>query len=375
MSDTKKGRAWIELDVSALRRNVNALSGMLPPGCELMPAVKANAYGHGAVLIANELAAMGISSFCVATAKEGAELRCAGIEGDILVLGYTHPCELDTVVKYDLIQTAVSREHAESMSGFGRELRVHIAVDTGMHRIGERADEVERIASIFRMRGLRVEGMFTHLCADDTQKTSDIEFTMSQAEAFRRLKSELAARGIEPRAHILGSYGLLNYPELGGCYARVGIALYGVLSDREDRVEHMPTLSPVLSLKARVTAVKAVGRGEYVGYGLDYRAERDTAIAVLSIGYADGVPRALSDGRGGVLINGRYAPIAGRICMDQLMADIGDIGAASAGDEAVLIGKSGEREISVYDLARACGSISNEVLSRLGARLERVAVR
>lgn len=370
-----KARAWIELDRAALGHNVEQLRSLLPQGCELMPAVKANAYGHGAVLVAKELNRLGVRAFCAATAEEGAELRRHGVRGEILVLGYTHPRQVPLLRRYHLTQTVADADHARQLNACGKKLRVHLKIDTGMHRLGIPAERTEDIVRMFRLENLRVEGIFTHLCADETRSGDDEAFTLIQAAAFRRVLRALQKRGLScGRAHLLSSYGLLNYPELGGAYARVGIALYGVLSSRAGLESCPIELRPVLSLKARVASVKDLRRGECAGYGFGYTAERDRRIAVLSIGYADGLPRALSCGRGSVLVKGEEAPIIGRICMDQALADITDIPDVKGGDTAVVIGASGRREISACALSEACGTITNEVLSRLGTRLGRIVI-
>jgi serine/alanine racemase len=367
-----RGRAWIELDHDALRHNVEALRGLLPDGCELMPAVKANAYGHGAVPVARELNRLGVGAFCVASAEEGAELREHGVRGEILILGYTHPKRLPLLGRHDLTQTVIDLPYAKLLNAYGRNIKAHIAVDTGMHRLGEPWENIENIAAMFRLPNLRIEGICTHLCADETKSPEDKAFTLAQGQAFRRVLSQLEARGcVCPRAHLLASYGLLNYPCLGGDYARVGIALYGVLSTRSDSEHCALALRPVLSVRARVAAVKALRKGESAGYGLQFVAEEDSRIAVLAIGYADGLPRALSCGVGTVLLRGRRAPIVGRICMDQTLVDVSAIPDVRAGDAAVIIGRSDDAEITACDLAEQAGTISNEILSRLGERLER----
>ena len=367
----EKGRAWIELNMDNLRHNVESLCALLPNGCELMPAVKADAYGHGAVLIAQELNKLGVQAFCVATVDEAVELRHRGIQGEILILGYTHPRQFDFLIRYGLTQTVVDFEYAKLLSDCGKPVRVHIAVDTGMHRLGERCEDFDRILSMFRMKNLNVTGIFTHLCVGDSGKAEDKAFTAKQAASFRRLIDQVHQWGYAPKAHSLSSYGLLNYPEYGGAYARIGIALYGVLSNQED-LERCPlNLLPVLSVKARVVLIKDLFAGEGAGYGLEYVAEHDRKIAVVSIGYADGIPRSLSCGHGKVLINGGEAPIIGRICMDQMIVDVTDVANVSSGDTAVIIGKSGDREITAYDLAKEAGTITNELLSRLGSRLVR----
>lgn len=370
-----RSRAWIELDRDALRHNVGTLQKLLPDGCELMPAVKANAYGHGAVLISRELSRLGVKAFCVATVREGVELRENGIAGEILILGYTHPEQFPLLSRYDLTQTVIDLPYAETLDKYGQKIKAHIAVDTGMHRLGEPCENIENISKMFYLHNLKIEGICTHLYADDTGLPEDRAFTLEQGRAFYNVVSQLGGHGFGYlKTHLLASYGLINYPELGGNYARVGIALYGVLSTRADMERCALSLRPVLSVKARVTTLKALRKGEAAGYGLQFVADCDTRIAVLSIGYADGIPRSLSCGVGNVLIHGFKAPIAGRICMDQMLVDISGIPNVKAGDAAVIIGRSGDEKITACDLAEQTGTISNEILSRLGGRLERQIV-
>lgn len=367
-------RAWIELDRGALRHNVEALRRLLPPGCALMPAVKADAYGHGALLVAGELERLGVRHFCVATAREGAELREGGIRGEILVLGHTPPGQAGLLARCALIQTVPDLAYAQALSAQGAALRVHLKIDTGMHRLGTRWEDAGALAATAALPGLEVTGAYTHLC-DPAPSPSGRAHTLAQAEAFRAALAELDAGGCPvPAAHILSSGGLLHYPELGGSFARVGIALYGVLSTGEDEARSPVALRPVLSLKARVAQVRELAAGERAGYGLRFTAPRPTRLAVLTIGYADGLPRCLSEGIGSALLHGRPAPVAGRICMDQTLVDVTGLPPVSPGDTAVLIGRSGGRTISACDLARQAGTISNEILSRLGARLERIVV-
>lgn len=366
------GRAWIEIDKTNLYKNVDALSQLLPVGCELMPAVKANAYGHGAVQISKALADSGIKSFCVASVIEGIELRKNGITGEILVLGYTHPDHFPLLRKYRLIQTVVDYSYAMLLNSYGKKISVHLKIDTGMHRLGERSEQINKICQIFDLKNLVIEGVYTHLCVSDGTSIADRDFTHKQAASFYEVLKVLDKRGLEyHKAHLLASYGLLNYSDFSGDYARVGIALYGVLSNRQDEAICSVSLSPVLSIKARISIVKELFKGEGAGYGPHFVAEENKKIAVLSIGYADGIPRGLSCGVGNVLINGAFAPIIGNICMDQTLVDITNIPDVKQGDIAVIIGKSGDNEITAYDLAEQTGTITNEILSRLGSRLER----
>ncbi len=373
MEDTCTGRAWIELSGAALAQNVAALRTRLPAGCRLMPAVKANAYGHGAALIAGELNRLGVDAFCVATAQEGVELRGAGVTAEILVLGYTHPSQFPLLRQYDLIQTAVDVVHAAQLNAFGKPLRVHIAIDTGMHRLGERSEHLSDLQRIFAMEHLNVDGVYTHLCAADGRTPRERAYTLAQAAEFARVVDALEQFGCHcPKRHLLSSYGVLRYPELGGDYARVGIALYGLLSSQADTALWGQFLRPVLSLKARVAAVKPLYAGESAGYGLQFTAKRQMRIAVLTIGYADGLPRNLSNGAGAALLHGCKAPILGRICMDQTLVDASAVDGVQAGDTAVLIGRSGAAQIGAAEVAQQAGTITNELLSRLGPRLPRI---
>lgn len=373
----QKSRAWIELDFHNLRNNVLEFQKILPAECELMPAVKADAYGHGAVPVCTALQDMGIRNFCVASAEEGAELRQAGIRGEILVLGYTHPELFGVLLEYGLTQTVIDLEYARLLDQFGRERRRHVAahvsVDTGMHRLGERSTDVERILAIWKLENLDITGVFSHLCVSDGNSEADRRFTTEQIRKYETLIAALHRAGISGfKTHLQGSYGILNYPELKYDYARPGIALYGVLSSTGDSVRSSADLQPVLSLKARIECVHRLHAGEALGYGLSYTAEREMKTAVISVGYADGIPRRLSN-RGYALVNGKKAPVIGRICMDQMFLDVTEIPDAAPGDEAVLIGRSGKEQISAPQVAVWTDTISNELLSRLGARLQRVA--
>lgn len=367
----KTERAWIELDLRALEHNVRFLQSCLPEGCRLMPAVKADAYGHGAIHIAGELNRLGIRDFCVACVSEGIRLREAGITGQILILGYTHPGQFPLLQRYRLTQTVIDPEYAELLEQSGQKLHVHIAVDTGMHRLGIRCEDIEQIAAVYKMKNLSVDGIFTHLSACDSDAPNCRDFTESQISAFYQVTDILKAMGCACGSlHLLSSYGILNYPEAAADLVRPGIALYGVLSSRNELLS--AALRPVLSLKARVASVRTLQPGESAGYGMDFTAKRETRIAVLSIGYADGFPRSLSSRGGYVLIRGKKAPVIGRVCMDQTLVDVSRIPEVKGSDIAVLIGASGSARITVEELAERCGTISNEILSRLGARLERI---
>lgn len=361
-------RSWIEVDLDNLSHNARVLQEAMPEGCELMAVVKDRAYGHGAPLSAARLERSGVGAFAVATADEGIELRKSGIRGMILVLGYTDPIRVKDLVKYHLTQTAVSLSHARELNETKKNLDVHLKIDTGMHRIGIAADDFDAIEEVFAMKHLRVRGMYTHLCCADSKKEEDIDFTRGQIEKFFAVTEHLKKKGIPlPKIHIQGTFGLLNFPDVKCDYARMGIALYGVLSTPNDRCETDIDLRPALSLKARVIHIEDVKKGESVSYGRTFVAERDSRIALLAVGYGDGFPRALSGGKSPVIIEGRTAPIVGRICMDQLAVDVTDIDGVGIRSVATLVG--GEGKISAPAVADSMGSISNELFSRLGGRL------
>lgn len=368
----QKGRAWIELNMKNLAHNVEQLQSVLSDECEIMPAIKANAYGHGAVLIGTALQEMGIKDFCVATVNEAVELREAGIKGQILILGYTSPYQFEELYRYCLTQTIVDLDYAKMLNDCGYPVNVHVGIDTGMHRLGINSEDMESILYVWQLSNIKITGVFSHLCVSDGSSEEDKEYTSKQVEKFHSVINNLHMSGIKDfKTHIQGSYGVLNYPTLQFDYARIGIALYGVLSNSHDTIEAEASLKPVLALKSRIECIKILYEGDALGYGLSYTACSEMRIAVVSIGYADGVPRELS-GKGHVLLRGKKVPIIGRICMDQLFIDVTTVHDAKAGDEVVLIGKSGQLEIAAGELADCSHTITNEILSRLGNRLERI---
>ena len=392
-------RAWIEVDTRALAHNVDTLRARLPQGCRLMPAVKAQGYGHGAVLISRELNALGVDAFCVAGIGEAIELREADIRGEILILGYTPPEDFPLLAQYQLIQTVIDYPYACLLSQAEADIHVHIGIDTGMHRLGIRCEEIDDIRAVYDLPHIVIDGLFTHLCASDSPLPEHRAFTEAQVRAFYQVVDYLKDAGCPcPSLHLLASYGLLTLLQgrsglreeqsrrfaerriasaelkLAADYVRPGIALYGVMSTEADTGPWKGILKPVLSLKAKVVSVRPLYAGEGAGYGIAFTAEEDMRIAAVSIGYADGLPRELSHGKGSVLIGGHRAPIIGRICMDQTIVDVSGIPRIQPGDTAVIIGADRGEEITAGQIAEQCGTITNEILSRLGARLDRVTV-
>ncbi len=369
----QKGRAWIELNMSHLIHNVTQLQNILPETSTLMPVLKANAYGHDAVATSQVLQNMGIQNFCVASVAEGIELRNAGITGQILILGYTHPMLFPELVHYGLSQTIIDFAYALELNNYGKPLLVHVGVDTGMHRIGIPYDEPEQIVKLWELTNLTITGVFSHLCMADGTSEREQSFSNTQQQRFQAVIDALHQRGhCHFTVHMQSSYGLLNYPDWPFDYARVGIALFGALNHSGDTIAAV-NLKPVLSLKARITCIRTVTHGEGVGYGLQFTANGDRQIATVSIGYADGIPRQLSN-RGQALVHGRKVPIVGLICMDQLMLDVTGIEDICAGDEALFIGSDGNEEITAGEIAASTGTITNEILSGIGPRVERVVI-
>ena len=341
----------------------------------LMAVVKADAYGHGAVIAARALWRHGVRAFAVATMEEGIELRRAGIRGTILVLGWTPAQFARRLARWHLSQTIADEAHARALSAQGVRLDVHLALDTGMHRLGVAWDDLDAQMRIFALPGLRIRGTFSHLSVADSLSKADVAFTREQSRRFFAAIEALRGRGCDPGlVHLQASYGILNHPAVPCDFARAGIALYGVTSDSQPTAR-TADLWPVLSLRARVASVRALAPGESAGYGRAFTARRPTKLAAVAIGYADGLPRDLPEHGGEVLLHGHRAPAVGRLCMDQMLVDATDVPDVRPGDIATLIGRDGAAQISAVDLAGQCGVLTNELLSRLGGRLGLRALR
>lgn len=347
------------IDTKALRHNIRALQGVMHEDSEMMAVVKADGYGHDAFVISTEAQKAGIHHFAVATIDEAIALRKYGIRGDILILGYTDPVRSEQLVRYDLIQTLISLPYAKQLSFQKRKIRTHIAVDTGMHRIGVDAQDTQSIQKILTLPYLKVEGIFTHLCVADSTDETDVQFTRSQIARFDACLSAIpSSLRSHLKTHVQSSAGLLNYPDLHYDMVRIGISLYGIC-DHPTVVQ--PDLKPVLSIHTKTVLVRHVKAGETIGYGRTYTCEKDSVIAVLPIGYADGIPRILSSHTHLIRIHGQYVPIAGRICMDQMMIDVSDIQNVQEGDEVIIFPDMPEAAFQAH-------TISNELLSTLHIR-------
>lgn len=366
---------WLEIDLAALAANVAALRRRIGPDRILYAVVKANAYGHGADLIAPAALHAGADRLAVAALNEAVELRLAGVTAPILVLGYTPPDQAGTLLKHRLTATvyeeATALAYARAAERYGRRLSLHLKVDTGMHRLGvDYSRAFDLCARLAVAPHLRLEGIFTHFSTADQ---ADQEYSRMQLERFGRLLDRLERAGCRPAtAHAANSAATLSLPQAHLDAVRCGILLYGLSPGVA--VTAAPQLRPVLSWKARVVQVRRLAAGEPVSYGNSWRASRPSVVAVVPVGYADGFPRSPRTW-GSVLIHGRAAPVAGRVCMDQTVVDVTAITHAGIdvvqGDEVVLIGSQGDAAISVDQAAARLETINYEVTSRLMARLPR----
>lgn len=373
--DTDTDRAYIEINLDNLEHNVKVLKAAMPAQCELMAVLKSEAYGHGADVISAHLEKCGVHAFAVSTIDEGIRLRKYGVRGDILILGYTGVRRVGELKEYDLTQTLIGFEYAEALNRQGVSVKVHIKIDTGMHRLGIEASMTEDVRKVFAMKNLQVCGMFTHLCCADSRLAEDIAFTRSQISCFYHLVDTLKENGIRiPRLHIQSSYGFWNYPEVQCDYVRAGAALYGVKNVPGDDTELELDLRPVLSLKSKVVLIRSVKCGDSVGYGRSFKAKHDSRIAILPVGYGDGFPRSLSDGKGSVLIGRHKVPVVGRVCMNQLIVDITDAKEVGIDDTAILIGATEYEELTAPAVAQKSGSFSPALLCGMGRRLPVIPV-
>ena len=367
-------RCWAEISLSAIGHNIEEVRKRLAPGVRLLAVIKADAYGHGAVRVGKYLEDR-VNYFAVATLEEAVELRENGIRLPILILGYTSPSQYEDLVAFDITQTIYSRETAELLNreaaNQGKRAGIHIALDTGMTRIGFQVTEEDAdvIADIGRLPHLKMEGLFTHFaCADQKDKT----YCSGQLEKFNRMVRMLEEREVEiPLKHVCNSAGIMEFDDFRYDMVRSGIVTYGLYPSEEVRKERLD-LIPALEWKSRVIHVKEVGNGLGVSYGATYVThEGRTRIATVSAGYADGYPRALSS-KGRVLIHGQYAPILGRVCMDQFMVDVSGIPDVRVEDVVTLVGRDGENSISIEEIADPAARFNYEMACGISRRVTRV---
>jgi len=366
-----------EVDLSAIRDNIRLIRERVGPAVKIIPAVKADGYGHGAVEASGACLDGGADALAVANVDEGIQLREAGfswLDVPILILGCSEPAVAGEIVRYDIASTCCDLEFANALSGaaYSQEkiASVHIKVDTGMGRIGVAAEEaVEFAAKVAAMPALSVDGVFTHFpCSDEADRL----YTSAQIARFAKVISDIRALGGKPfLAHASNSGAILAYPEADLDAVRPGIMTYGSYPSPE--VARSIAIREALTLRTRIVFVKEVEAGATVSYGRTHTLKRHSRVATLPIGYGDGYPRLLSN-KGEVAVRGARVPIIGRVCMDQCLADVTDVPGVQVGDEVVLYG-GGYDYLSVSTVAEKVGTISYELLCNISKRVPRVYVQ
>jgi len=364
---------YIEINLSAIRHNLEEVRQAVGPERRILAPVKANAYGHGMLQVARTALEAGASMLGVAYLDEAVALRQAGIGAPILIFGSELPENAPEIVHWGLRATLCTYELAKALSQAAVRLRrnavVHIKVDTGMGRIGLKVEEIrEFLRRILELPGIVVEGIYTHFATADG--SGDGEFALAQMEHFRRVVSQLRKEGMElPIAHAANSAAVLRFPSAHLDMVRPGIMLYGL--EPFPGASYLADIRPAMTLKSRIVFLKEVPPGASVSYGRTFVARRRTRIATVPIGYGDGYPRALSN-RGKALVRGKRARIVGNICMDQLMLDVTHVEGVRVGDEVVLIGEQGDERITAEELASLAGTINYEIVTSLNGRIPRV---
>ena len=366
---------WAEINLGNFKRNLQAVRELVSPKEQILAVVKANAYGIGAVPASRAaLEVPGVIGLAVATPEEAVELRDAGLDCTILVLGPVTRDAVRTLVELEVsmaVTSVAGLQDAEAAAkAAGKQAKVHIKVDTGMGRIGFRSGQElgEALEALANPGHIEIEGLFSHFAAADT----DPDYTRMQLKRFEQAQKQVAAAGIKPRfTHLSNSAAILGLPEVYFNLVRPGIMIYGCYPDPS--LADKAKLYPVVSLKARISHVKQVEPGTAIGYGTTYTVSQPTRIATIPIGYADGYPRALSN-KSSVLIKGKRYPIAGRICMDQSMIDLKGEQGIQTGDLVTLIGTDGDDAITLDEVAGLAGTIAHEILTGIGQRVPRIYV-
>ncbi|MDD5129123.1 MAG: alanine racemase [Candidatus Omnitrophica bacterium] len=359
---------WAEINLNDLDYNFRQVKSHLSRLTKVLVTVKADAYGHGLIPVSKRLAASGVDYLGVASIDEGIKLRKAQVKTPILVLGVILKQDIQSLFTFKLTPTVCDYELALALSrkaaGLKKPMRLHIKVDTGMGRIGvAHQDALELVSKIYKLKSVVIEGIFTHFPFADSGR----KFTTFQIKLFYKLVADLRKRGIIiPLVHAANSAGLINHRDSHFTMVRPGLVIYGLHPQKGSRIK----LKPVLSLKTRVIFIKQVPSGSGISYGHAYITKRPACIVTLPIGYGDGYPRNLSN-LGPLLIGGKRFNISGRICMDQIMVDVGDFKPRLAA-EVVLIGKQGKQRILAEELADLAGTIPYEIVCGLGSRIPRV---
>ncbi|MBE5874233.1 MAG: alanine racemase [Lachnospiraceae bacterium] len=372
-------RGFAQVDLDAIIQNMENMKAKLEGSTKMLGVIKTDGYGHGALEIANCLEPLDFMyGFAVATAEEAFALRKAGVKKPIVILGYTFPYSFKQFAQEEIRPTVFREdmllELSEAANATGRNIKIHIKVDTGMNRIGIRPDEtgIAFVKKALAYKNLEVEGIFTHFSRADE---ADKALTKKQFQLFSDFVNDVE-RKLDitiPVKHCANSAGIIDHPMTNMDVVRAGIALYGLYPSEEVSRENVE-LIPALSLYSTIVYIKKIGSGESVSYGGTFTADHSMRIATIPIGYGDGYPRNLS-GKGHVLIHGKKAPILGRVCMDQFMVDVTDMPEVKEGDTVILIGKDGKEQISVEMLSELSGRFPYELVCDLGKRIPRVFKR
>ncbi|KNF09184.1 alanine racemase Alr [Gottschalkia purinilytica] len=367
---------WLEINIDNLIHNLEEIKRVVNKNSSIMAVVKADAYGHGATTIAHMLSDNGINKFAVATLSEAIELRESGIDDEILIMGYTPNSQLKYVIEYDIIQTIYNYDSAYILSNLANNInkiaKIHIKIDTGMNRLGFKPIEknIYEIEKINKLSGLEIQGIFSHFAKSDEK---DKSFSHEQFKIFENIIHELENRGVYIKIkHISNSGAIIDLPEYNFDIVRAGIMLYG-LYPSQDVNKNIVNLKPVMSLKAKISNIKTVCEGTGVSYGQTYVTNKETKIATIPIGYADGFTRLLS-GNHEVTINDKKAPVIGRICMDQCMVDVSFIDNIDIESEVTIFGY-GKNITTVDDIAEKLGTINYEVMCMMNRRIPRVYIK
>jgi alanine racemase len=369
-------QVWAEIDLDAVKFNISNIKKIVGDK-EIIAVVKADAYGHGAIDLAPILINNGASKLAVAIITEALELIENNINAPIMILGYT-PLEYgDILIKNNIEQTVYDLEYAKGLSkialSFGKKAKIHIAIDTGMGRIGflPTPESIKIIEEISQLEGISIEGLFTHFATSDEENK---EYTYEQFSKLNNITKKLKERGIDiPLKHASNSGAIIDLPETYLDAVRAGIILYGYYPSEEVNKEHLD-IKNVMTVKTKVCHIKELDKDMYVSYGRTFKTNRKSIIATLPVGYADGYSRLLS-GKAKVIINGKLVPVVGRICMDQCMIDVTDAGEAKVGDEVIILGSHGDLKFNADDMAKAMGTINYEVLCMIKQRIPRVYMK
>ena len=372
-------RTWAEVSLDNLEHNYRAIKNHIPEGCRFLGVMKADAYGHGAVPLSHALCELGAEYLAVSNLEEAIQLRRGGVRAPMLILGYTPASFADTMVFMDITQEVHSLEYAKeldtALAGTNYILNVHLKLDTGMTRIGFFAYDHERtlpeLLEVCGLPHLHVEGVFTHFCVADSKAPEDEAFTRTQYARFTAMLDALAAYGIRPELrHCASSGATILYPELALDMVRPGIATYGHAPSED--AEGILDLRPLMTVRTTVAQLREIPAGTSISYGRTYTAERDMRVAVLPIGYADGLLRGLS-GKVSFRIRGKMARSVGRICMDMCMVDVSEIPGIRVGDEAALFGYDTDGTLLPCErIAQQAGTISYEILCGISKRIPRI---